>query len=133
MKYFLLLIYTLLTSHICYGDDVLSKETKDNKNVGYLFSVPSHGLLADSMDKKAIKLGSSGHVKQAIEIIRMASSAKSILYISCKESLTQLALDKAINSLSSSELSDLKIRLDNKNKCDTDLIKTLNLKNVPFE
>lgn len=133
MKYFLIAIFSLLAAHSSYGDNESELESNNASTKTYQFSIPSHGSIADSLDKKAIKLGSSGHVKQAVDMLRKVSYEKTTLLISCRETLTLLAIEKALNIVSLDEVSALTIRVDKLSTCDADFIKEVKLKNISIE
>jgi hypothetical protein len=106
------------------GQELQSSQSSSSAPM-YLFTIPSHGLLGDSLAKKAIKAGVGGQIKQATDVINSAIASDVALYFSCKEPLTGLAIEKAVEKNAMEINSKLKLYMLSEADCSAELKNSL--------
>lgn len=83
----------------------------------FFFELPNRGALAVQLDNLAIRAGTSGSLKNAKSSIEMAAAAKGTLSVSCKDSHSALAIEKALSSFPAESLQSLSFLLLAPEKC----------------
>jgi hypothetical protein len=92
---------------------------------GIYFFNTKPGAIADKIGRAAIKAGKAGQIKQAGDAINGALAADAAIYFSCKEPLTGVAIEKALQKNSVEVNSKLKLYMISEEACSEELKESL--------
>lgn len=81
------------------------------------FTLPTHGALGDLMDRGAIKLGTSGHIGNARNMLMSMPRSPVPMALSCADINARMAVEKALKSVTDGALKGGVLLLMEGSKC----------------